>query len=291
MMKERNKRAYQRVQARRGHYASFPGGAVGIRNVSAGGVMLNDHDPLLPGAPIRMTLHLGLEVVWCDGVVRRSETARGMAIEFTNLAPIARSRIEQYVMQLAAAANCKRLDDGLSRVASAYQARAGAAATAETAKAKTTTEGDRTTSIGLAELLVTRGIITPAQLALATTHTERPGGQLPRALVGLGIISEDDLVSLLAEQYRLAVVDLTSIDPTSEVLRLVPHALARRHAILPIGLGHSTLSVAIADPTNFAGMNEVKLRSGCTLNVVLAPAKSLATAIDRFYGARARAAG
>jgi hypothetical protein len=289
-MKERNKRAYPRVQARRGHHASFPGGSGGIRNVSVGGVMLNDPDPLLPGAPIRMNLHLGLEVVWCDGVVRRSETARGMAIEFANLAPIARSRIERYVMQLAAAANRVRLDDGLSRVASAYQARAGAAATAETAKAKTTTEGDRTPSIGLGELLVARGTITPAQLALATTHTERPGGQLPQALVRLGIVSEDDLVSLLAEQYRLAVVDLTSIDPTSEVLRLVPQALARRHAILPIGLGR-TLSVAIADPTNLAGINEVKIRSGCTLNVALAPAKSLATAIDRFYGARARAAG
>ena len=53
----------------------------------------------------------------------------------------------------------------------------------------------------------------------------------------------------------------------------------------------SKLSVAIADPTNLAGINEVKIRSGCTLNVALAPAKSLATAIDRFYGARARAAG
>ena len=110
-------------------------------------------------------------------------------------------------------------------------------------------------------------------------------------LVRFGIVSEDDLASLLAEEYRLAVIDLTSIDPTSDVLRLVPHALARRHVILPIGLGGSTLSVAIADPTNLLGLSEVKLRSGCGLNVALAPAESLSTAIEQFYGARARAAG
>src|SRR3989442_7009160 len=117
------------------------------------------------------------------------------------------------------------------------------------ATAKAPTPGHRKRSIGLGALLGGSGIIARAQLALATTHTERRGGQLPQVLVRFGIVSEDDLASLLAEQYRLAAIDLTSIDPTSDVLRLVPHALARRHVILPIGLAGSTLSVAIADPT------------------------------------------
>jgi type IV pilus assembly protein PilB len=159
------------------------------------------------------------------------------------------------------------------------------------AKVEAPTPGHRKRSIGLGALLVGSGLITPAQLALATTHTERPGGQLPQVLVRFGIVSQDDLASLLAEEYRLAAIDLTSIDPTSAVLRLVPHALARRHVILPIDLAGSTLSVAIADPTNLVGLSEVKLRSGYGLNVALAPAESLATAIERFYGARTRAAG
>jgi type IV pilus assembly protein PilB len=159
------------------------------------------------------------------------------------------------------------------------------------AKVEAPTPGHRKRSIGLGALLVGSGLITPAQLALATTHTERPGGQLPQVLVRFGIVSQDDLASLLAEEYRLAAIDLTSIDPTSAVLRLVPHALARRHVILPIDLAGSTLSVAIADPTNLVGLSEVKLRSGYGLNVALAPAESLATAIERFYSARTRAAG
>ena len=150
-------------------------------------------------------------------------------------------------------------------------------------KAEAATPGHQKRPISLRALLVGSGIIAPAQLALATTHTERPGGQLPQVLVRFGVISEDDLASLLAEEYRLAVIDLTSIDPTSDVLRLVPHALARRHVILPIGLAGSTLSVAIADPTNLVGLSEVKLRSGYGLNVALAPAESLSTAIERFY--------
>jgi type IV pilus assembly protein PilB len=105
------------------------------------------------------------------------------------------------------------------------------------------------------------------------------------------MISEGDLVSLLAEEYRLAVIDLASIEPASDALRLVPRALAQRHAILPVGLADSALTVAIADPTNLAGLNEVKHRAGRDLSGGLAPAQSLASAIDRFYGARARVAG
>lgn len=267
-----NARSFPRFQVTRGHYASFPGGSSAIRDLSLGGVMLNDRDPLLPGSRIRLNLHLGMEVVSCDGFVRRFEPGKGMGIEFTELSPIARSRLNHYLLQ---------------RNEAASRARCGGAATGE----RVPTVTDLARSIRLGELLVGKGVITSAALAAATNHASPDGGQLPATLVGLGVVSENDLASLLSEQYRLTVIDLASIEPTLGALQRVPHSLARRHAILPIGLADSTLTVAIADPTNLAGLNEVKFRSGCSLRVALAPARSLAEAIDRYYRERTRAAG
>jgi type IV pilus assembly protein PilB len=110
-------------------------------------------------------------------------------------------------------------------------------------------------------------------------------------LLSLGIVSEEDLVSCFHEEYRLPVIDLSSAQPTSEALRLVPRDLAIHHEALPIGVAGSTLTVAISDPSNLDGLNEVKFRSGCTLRISVAPVRALREAIDQFYGAHVRAAG
>jgi type IV pilus assembly protein PilB len=102
-------------------------------------------------------------------------------------------------------------------------------------------------------------------------------------LLRLGIVSEEDLVSCFHKEYRLPVIDLASVQPTDEALRLVPHDMARRHEILPIGLAGSVLTVAIGDPSNLDGLNEVKFRSGCTLRIAVAAARALQQAIDHFY--------
>jgi type IV pilus assembly protein PilB len=110
-------------------------------------------------------------------------------------------------------------------------------------------------------------------------------------LTQFGVASEDDLATCLHREYRVPLVDLSTVDPPAEVLRLVPPEMARQHAILPIGLAGSTLTVAIADPSNLDGLAAVKFRSGCELRVTLAPARSLMQAIERFYAERVRETG
>ena len=141
----------------------------------------------------------------------------------------------------------------------------------------------------LGEMLVKRSLITAAQLEAAASHHRRHGGPFAAALVRLGVISEDDLMTCLHREYRLPVVDPLSAEPTPEVLRLVPHEIARKHELLPIAVSGSSLTVAVADPSNLAGLNEVKFITGCDIKVVLAAPRALEKSIQKHYNASAKA--
>src|SRR6185295_16885698 len=100
---------------------------------------------------------------------------------------------------------------------------------------------------------------------------------------------EDDLIACLHKEYRLPVIDPATAEPTSEVLGLLPDTFARKHEILPISLSGSMLTVAIADPSNFAAVNECKFLTGCDVRTVLASPKALQKAIDRHYNEHTKA--
>ncbi|MGH7818254.1 MAG: hypothetical protein ACREQ9_00625, partial [Candidatus Binatia bacterium] len=114
-----------------------------------------------------------------------------------------------------------------------------------------------TTRIG--EILVRAKLITPEQLATALQRQrDRATGRLGEHLIALGYISESDLIQQLAKQFGIPVVDPSQIDIPPEVLGLLPPALVRKNLMLPLTLAGSTLTVTMADPSNYVVINEAK---------------------------------
>jgi type IV pilus assembly protein PilB len=147
----------------------------------------------------------------------------------------------------------------------------------------------KTTVSGLGSILLRRSLITVDQLAAANEEQHKTGGRFSAILGRLGILSEENLIHCLSKEYRVPVVDPLSAAPSAEALSLVPHALAHRHEVLPLSRFGSTLTLAIADPSNLSALNEVKFLSGCNLRVVLAPPSAIEKAIHKYYNLRAKA--
>lgn len=265
-MNTSNRRLHARAAGRKGDYASFPGGAAPIRNLSLGGALLRDNAPLSPGSPIRLQIHIGRDLVSCDGVVTRSDP-KGMAVRFHELSSADRQSLGSAVAQMSTGAVT------------------GANSFGPAPKAARSAPASR-----LRDMLLRRGLVTTDAFAAAVTQRSH-GEPLAVTLVRLDTISENALVDCFREEYRLPVIDLVSAVPTPAALALVPYEAARQHGILPIGLAGSALTIAICDPSNLDGLDEVKFRSGCGLRITLAPVHSLLRAIDRSYGPLARAVG
>ncbi|MDQ1376821.1 MAG: biosis protein MshE, partial [Acidimicrobiaceae bacterium] len=63
--------------------------------------------------------------------------------------------------------------------------------------------------VQLGQLLVQRGLLTEAALALALEEQARTGQTLGRLLIDASLVKETDLVATLASQLGLSFVDLS----------------------------------------------------------------------------------
>jgi type IV pilus assembly protein PilB len=137
----------------------------------------------------------------------------------------------------------------------------------------------------LGELLVRRGQIDQTALNKASDEQRAHGGALASHLVKLGFINEDALLSYLQKEYRLPVVDPSNLDIPPEVLALVPPAMVHKHHLIPVNLVRSTLTLAMADPSNIVAINEVKFLTGYDVKIAVGGASAVQRAIERYYEA------
>ena len=263
---------------------SFPGGLATLRELTLRGAVVEERDPLPIGSRLRLTLHLGTLTVSCIGLVQRSILGGGMTVEFVDMSPTDRRLLLECITAANAAESRARLNAGLSNATRAPT-------TATTALSSTPTPNPAAPLPRFAELLVRRGAITVDQLAAAAAEHRQSGGRFSAVLLRLGFVSDKDLATCFSEEYRIPLIDVTTVEPTPEALRLVPYDLAQRHEILPIGVTPLALTVATSDPSNLEGGNEVKSRAGCDLTVAVAPSRLLREAIHYFYHERVRDAG
>ena len=79
-------------------------------------------------------------------------------------------------------------------------------------------------------------------------------------------------------------LDLSTLQVDAAVIRLVPQETARRHQLMPLQRLGGTLKVAMADPTNFLALDEIRFMTGLSVEPIVAPAAALREAIERHYG-------
>ena len=138
----------------------------------------------------------------------------------------------------------------------------------------------------LGKLLVTAKLISEDQLREAAVIQKQKGsGQLGSTLVKMGFIDEEKLLTFLSQQYHVPAVNLhtyQAIDPA--VIKLVPMELVRKHLVLPLKRVGSTLTVAMADPTNVFGLDDLKFRTNYSIQPVIASEAALLQAVAKYYG-------
>ncbi len=130
--------------------------------------------------------------------------------------------------------------------------------------------------------LLERGLVTSAELGKARQMHGETGERLITTLRRLGIISGQDLAGAVAAYYKLPTVREGDW-PKSAVLGdvLSPRYL-REHKVLPLAADERCLVLAVADPGHTEAIGAVRLATGRTVEVHVAPAEDIDAAIDRF---------
>ena len=145
-------------------------------------------------------------------------------------------------------------------------------------------------------------------MATTTVKTNLTG--LPRRLVASGLLSEMDaadaqrdaaaekllLVSYLvrhkklnarlvasaaSEEFGVPAIDLDAVDLSQAPLKDVEAQLIEKHHALPLFKRGRKLFVAVSDPTNLQALDEIKFKTGMTVDAVIAEEDKLAKAIEK----------
>jgi len=135
----------------------------------------------------------------------------------------------------------------------------------------------------LGNLLLTRGFLVESELQYALSLQAQSGKPIGQILVDLGMITDRDLVELLAEQMRMNVIEPGRVVCDPEMLARLPQADARRLGALPIRFAQGQIDVAIADPSDDKAISELTSMLGGRLRLFLATRAAIDDAIDRLY--------
>ena len=135
----------------------------------------------------------------------------------------------------------------------------------------------------LSDLLIAEGHLTPEQLAQAVNEQLRTDEKLGAVLVRLGFITEDHLIGVLSQQYKVPIVELPEHPIAADLLRLVPATVARKYEVVPVDRTAGTLMLAMIDPTNLSALDEVSFRTGLRVLPVLARPSAVRRHITQAY--------
>jgi len=134
------------------------------------------------------------------------------------------------------------------------------------------------------DILISRGVISPDQLAEARQMAEESNLKLPDALSRLGYATGEDITRALAEQHGLDYVDLSEVTIPPSVVELVPESVARENAILPLAEADGELKVIVSDPLDYETFDKLRFILNRQVSIVLAPREAILEAINRYYG-------
>jgi len=133
------------------------------------------------------------------------------------------------------------------------------------------------------EMLVSRGIITPEQLAQALAAQKKLGKRLGETLIDLGYITSKDLLWILSDQADIPFVELRPEMLDEKLINSFPEKLLYDNFILPLFETEDRIFVAIGDPTNIPGIQ--KLKEKTTKKVVISGAEpeQIERLLNRFF--------
>jgi type IV pilus assembly protein PilB len=144
----------------------------------------------------------------------------------------------------------------------------------------------------LGEVLRERGQISPADLTKTIEDQQGTLVHLGELMLERGFVSKHDLAAALTEVTRVPYLDCETVHIEPEVLRLLPHALAKRCCALPIEiLGTTKLLMVIAEPQNLQIVDELRFSTGMEIDARLAFRDEIEKAIEKWYSAAEQSAG
>ncbi|HNS05441.1 MAG TPA: type IV-A pilus assembly ATPase PilB [Candidatus Saccharicenans sp.] len=136
----------------------------------------------------------------------------------------------------------------------------------------------------LGELLLREKIIDSDKLREAIDYQKKNNLPVSSALVALGFLTEEEIAQALSRQLGYPYIDLDQFEVFPEVINLIPAETAKRSLVMPIHKIKSFLTLAMVDPTDLEVIEDIRFRTGLSVQPVISTETGVTNAINKYYG-------
>jgi type IV pilus assembly protein PilB len=134
---------------------------------------------------------------------------------------------------------------------------------------------------GLPERLVQAGLMDEATVLEAIQGARDAHQNLVTYLVGRNLVDPRELATTAATLFGTPVMDLDAMVIDLEVVRLVPEKVLAKNRTLPLARRGRRLFVAISDPTNLHGLDEIRFSTAMQVEPIVVEDDKLQRALAR----------
>ena len=139
-------------------------------------------------------------------------------------------------------------------------------------------------SSNLGDLLIREKVLSETQLKTAQAYHQDNEVSMGSAVVSLGYLSEEEVAQTLSREYGYPFIDLDQFEVYPDVLELISLDVAKKYMVMPIHLNRNCLTLAMMDPTDLEVVEDIKFRTGLSLQPVIASETAITNAIQQYYG-------
>ena len=147
----------------------------------------------------------------------------------------------------------------------------------------------RRQGVFLSDLIIELGLADPTAVEEAVQAAAASNRPIDQVLLETGALDEERLSVAMAERNGLDRVDLDEFDRDPAAARLIGRSVAMRYGALPIAIAQDgALVVAIADPSDFLGINDIEVISRTEVRLVIGEPSAIRALIEDLPDDRAQ---
>ncbi len=141
----------------------------------------------------------------------------------------------------------------------------------------------RASSLKIGQILINMGAISPDQLDQALSAQKSNGLRLGEILIQEKMCTEEKVCMALSKQFSIPYVDLDEVELKEELSKVVSGELAEQCMVIPLELNDRILTIAVADPLDYKGLNKIQTTTKLQLQTVIAAASQIDKAHRSLY--------
>ncbi len=134
-------------------------------------------------------------------------------------------------------------------------------------------------------ILVDAGVVDRSQFDDVMQEVAQTGKTLPQVITDFSFCTDEVFYQTIANAIGAEYANLSGFEAPPEIVALLPGNLAQQHRAFPLGMEDHVIQLALYDPLNLQGLEDLRFALGKDVQPVVAPLYQIEELIKKYYGA------